>query len=235
MSRSMRLRVVFCLTTLSALYGITGCRNSSATHPQQIDSVGKPSGIPLIDAADTSDLNAVNSLLRNGVDVDDVDKGSYTALHHAAHCGDIRVVRALLAGGANVNAQSRDGVTPLVYSIDMMCAQPAITLALIQAGADVNLAPDGDDSALLVATTESSNEVVRRLLERGANVNRQDDRGNTPLHLAVENGLTDRVALLLQYGAQVDLRNAQGQTPLDLTDTNHPEIRDLLEKGSRRQ
>jgi ankyrin repeat protein len=51
--------------------------------------------------------------------------------------------------------------------------KPEITLALINAGADVNVAESDGDTALWIATTESSLEVMEALLKKGADPNVQ--------------------------------------------------------------
>lgn len=191
---------------------------------------------PLMKAAADSDASAVKRLLRGGAPVNDADVDGYTALHLAAHCGEVTIVKMLLKAGANVNAKTKQGVTPLLSSIDMMCPTPGVTLALIRAGADVNDADSRGSNALCYATTESSIEVMKELLKRGADPNvlckSMEDR---PLHLSALNGFTDRVELLLEAGADPQLRNSAGQTALEVANKNYPHIRHLLEKYSGRR
>jgi ankyrin repeat protein len=215
---------------------MTACQREAVVPPEQPDTrIGQT---PLMMAARSSDLSSVRKLLMSGVDVNARDINDSTALHYAAaSCGDVRVVKVLLASGADVNARNKKNVTPLLDSINMACDKTDITLILIQAGADVNVAESGDgDTALWIATTESSSEVVEELLKKGANPNAQATGvgwiGYTPLHMAALNGLTDRVQLLLQYGASVNIRNARGQTPLDVANKRSPETRHLLEEYS---
>jgi ankyrin repeat protein len=184
-------------------------------------------------AANDGNLAVVEVLLRAHADVNARTNDGYTPLHSAVHCRDVRVVRALLAAGADVNARTENNVTPLILSIDMAWGKPEITLTLIQAGADVNIAesPDGD-TALWIATTESALEVMEALLKKGANPNLQPRNGYTPLHIAAMNGLVDEVKLLLRYGAKPMIRDAGGRTPLDVTSNKRPEIKRLLESSS---
>ncbi len=213
---------------------MTACQRDALVPPEQPDT--RKGQTPLMMAARSSDLSSVRRLLRSGVGVNARDVYDSTALHYAAaSCGNVRVVKVLLASGADVNARNKGNVTPLIYSINMACDKTDITMALIEAGADVNVAESGDgDTALWLATTESSREVVKQLLKKGANPNAQATGvgwvGYTPLHMAALNGLTGRVQLLLQYGASVNIRNANGQTPLDVANKNSPETRHLLEE-----
>ena len=141
----------------------------------------------------------------------------------------------MLAARADINVRTKENVTPLITSLDMACGKPEISLALIRAGADVNVVESDGDTALWIATTESSLEVMKELLSKGANPNVQARGGDTPLHLAASNGLPDRAELLLQYGATTTIRNTQGQTPLEIVTQKSPETTDILNKYSHRQ
>lgn len=183
-------------------------------------------------------LPVVEALLNAHADVNASTPDGYTPLHVAVYWSDVRVVNALIRAHADVNARTKkDNITPLLRSIDMAFGKPEITLALIQAGADVNVAETGGYTALYVATTESSDEVVEALLKKGADPNVLVG-GDRPLHMAADNALTDKVELLLRYGADPTLRNAGGQTPLDVVNMNFPEkkpaeIRRMLEETRR--
>ncbi|MEZ5287446.1 MAG: hypothetical protein R2712_22135 [Vicinamibacterales bacterium] len=107
-------------------------------------------------------------------------------LYDAIDRGDAASVRALLADGADPDSRSR-GFTihfgerylspPLVWAIRQN--QPAIALALVEAGAD----PDthdarGGPSALVLAEQQGMPEVVRALVARGAH--RTAEPGRAP-------------------------------------------------------
>ncbi len=208
------------------------CGREAVTRTQE-KRVQQGGSMTLFAAAEQGDLSGVQKLLRLGVDVNQRDADGYIALHYAGRCGDLRVVRSLLAAGADVNARSKDGVTPLMASIDMAFGKPDITLALLEAGSDVNAVDSQGHTALWIATTESSVDVMRELLRRGANPNvRLVAGGNTPLHMAAMNGLAERVELLLRFGANATARNDRGQTPLDLASGRSAETRRLLERAA---
>lgn len=75
---------------------------------------------------------------------------------------------------------------------------------LLEAGADVNCAIDGDGSPLIGAAREGRLEVVRLLLERGADPNMAVRGDGNPLIMAAREGHAEVVALLLDRGARVD-------------------------------
>jgi ankyrin repeat protein len=107
-----------------------------------------------------------------------------------------------------------------------------ISMALMRAGADVNVADSNGETALWAAATTGPDEVFDELLRRGANPNVRVTAmgfpGYTPLHMAAYSGSTKKVALLLQYGADPAIRNDEGQTPLDITNVKFEEVRKLL-------
>jgi len=235
---STRMAVI----VLSAALGVSpiafiGCQRDVIAHSPQLDAKGRKMLTPLMNAAGNGDLPSVEKLLRNDANVNATDIDGYTALHYAAHCGDIRVVRALLVAGADINARTKGNVTPLMNSVNMACGKPEITLSLIQSGADVNVADSNGETALWIATTESSPEVMEALLRKGADPDVQSKSlgftGDTPLHMAASNGLREPVELLLRYGAKATIRNARGQTALDVVNEKWPEIRDLFAKHKR--
>jgi bla regulator protein blaR1 len=76
---------------------------------------------------------------------------------------------------------------------------------LLDQGADVNAAVDGDGSALIVAAREGYLQLVRLLLDRGADVNLAVSGDGAPLIMAAREGHLAIVRLLLDRGAEIDL------------------------------
>src|SRR5579863_7026868 len=159
----------------------------------------------LMTASANGDLGRVQQLLRDGAKVNQRDRNGKTAIHYAAQSKNVVVVQTLIQAGADVNATSAGNVTPLMLSVDMAFGQPDISLALIKAGADVNAADEDGNTALIIAATESSDEVFQTLLEKGANVNARGLNGGTALHYAAMNAFSDRARLLLAHGADVTI------------------------------
>lgn len=75
---------------------------------------------------------------------------------------------------------------------------------LLNAGANVNCAIDGDGSPLIGAAGSGHLAAVRLLLDRGADPNMPVQGDGNPLIMAARNGHADVVALLLDRGANVN-------------------------------
>lgn len=197
--------------------------------PNEKDSIGYTA---LHYAAANGNIEIVNALLEAGADVNSSAADGYTALHAAGTERSLSVVQALLGAKANVNAKTTNNVTPLMCSLASPYGDDKVSLALIEAGADVTVVGPKGETALWLATTNSSPQVLEQLLKKGANPNVQVTSagfsGDTPLHIASSNGLSAQVELLLGYRANPEIRNADGKTALDLVDEKHSEIRKLI-------
>jgi hypothetical protein len=77
-------------------------------------------------------------------------------------------------------------------------------VALLDAGANVNVAIEGDGSPLIGAARQGHAEAVRLLLERGADPNRPVPGDGSPLIMAAREGHLAVVELLLERNASVD-------------------------------
>jgi beta-lactamase regulating signal transducer with metallopeptidase domain len=77
-------------------------------------------------------------------------------------------------------------------------------VALLDAGANVNAAIEGDGSPLIGAARQGHVEAVRLLLERGADPNRPVPGDGSPLIMAAREGHLAVVELLLERNASVD-------------------------------
>ena len=84
----------------------------------------------------------------------------------------------LLARGAKLDTPDRDGVTPLLASVERR--HLGITRRLLEAGARVELADQEGRTALHQAAAEGLTGEVRLLLQAGASAQARDRHGLTP-------------------------------------------------------
>jgi ankyrin repeat protein len=151
---------------------------------------------PLMVAARTGRIDAVNTLLARGADPNVTeDWRGQTALMWAAAEGHAAVIDALVARGAGVHVRSNGGFTPLLFAARE--GRIAAVDALMKAGADMNdslpvrrrpaqnatspATPETGPNAFLLAAANAHYELAARLLDRGADPN-VAPQGYTALH-----------------------------------------------------
>lgn len=123
------------------------------------------------------------------------------SLLRAAEAGDVALCSHILDAAANSSSTASLSATVLQPIIDCV---------------DQNGA-----SALMIACTRDSVELVSLLLQRGANVHLYRHHGQyTALHSSCARGFTEIARLLLNAGANVDSTDAIGATPLSLACAN---------------
>jgi len=119
-----------------------------------------------------------------------------TPLMQAVHTADARMVSIVLGAGANPNAKGVAGITPLLAAV----FDEAKTRALVNAGADVNIASaDGRAPLHAAAMREGSLPIVKLLLAKGADPNAAPARAanRVPLRSA---GDIDTIRALIAAG-----------------------------------
>ena len=104
-----------------------------------------------------------------------------------------------------MNAANDLGATPLWIASENGSA--AMVKALLQAGANPNLALLLGETPLMVAARSGNADVVEQLIAKGAEVNARAARGQTALMWAVAQQHPDVVKVLLAHGADVHARS----------------------------
>src|SRR5215467_376021 len=186
--------------------------------------------------ARTNNLEAARLLLNHGANVNAVEKWrEQTPVMWAAAEGQAAMVKELVAHGADVNARSHvndwerqvtaearaiarpaGGLTPLLYAARQGCV--GCTKALVEGGADLNLADPDGVSPLLLSILNMNFDVAAYLIDKGANVNKWDWWGQSPLYAAVD-------VNTIPHGGRPDRPSLDETTSLQI-------IEMLLQKGA---
>jgi uncharacterized protein len=176
------------------------------------EKAGNSPGRELQMATFKNDVQAIGTLLSQGVSPNVRDDYGYTPLMIAAKEGYAEAVSTLLNAGADPNVRDRRGRTPLMAAIEN--GHNSIALLLLSRGARPNAQWEYGYTALIPAAGSGAVSVVNALLERGANPNIEAYEGGTPLMAAASAGSLPVVELLLSAGAKVDARDKRGTTAL---------------------
>ena len=146
---------------------------------------------------------------------------------------DAPKVREILSSGVNVNSENDGGEFPL----ETACwhGNKEIVELLIENGADVNYADEGEfRTALMMASHHGHAEIVQLLLKHGADVNAEDDYNATSLTRAAEEGHLEIVHLLLEYGANPNVREERGKIASELAEeSKHFEVAEFIRSNSK--
>ena len=102
------------------------------------------------------------------------------SIYDAALFGDIKAIKQHLAAGTDVENKDPFGLTPL-----SLAKNKEIIKLLINAGAEVNYAPENGITSLANAVLRKDKESAKLLISSGANVNSIDREGSTPLNTAI--------------------------------------------------
>jgi ankyrin repeat protein len=193
--------------------------NAALSSGIQVNRLGGPDALSaLMRASGWGRGDVVTALLKAGAKPDLMTNGM-TALHHAAARGHADVIRQLVAAKANPNARTSGTTndTPLFAAVK--ANQPAAVRALIDAGADTNIA-DLMETPLERAIHDAHTPVVREILKGDrSRVNvRHPSAKESPLHGALwcrnRDYNVELIQTLLGAGADTSAVDHNRDTPL---------------------
>lgn len=140
-----------------------------------------------------------------------------TALHYAVKAGNLAAVNSLI-GHIDLDIQeAAEGKTALHYAIEG--ALDNIALALIDAGANVNIASGNpvNPYPLHLAVVTNRKKIVEKLLRTDVLINQLSlVGGKTALHKAAEIGLFEIVVMLVKKRADMQITDNRGRTALHI-------------------
>jgi len=174
-------------------------------------------GTALLAAANSRNPRAVALLLDLGADPNAATKKNETALHNAATAGVEESVHLLLAKGAKVNISDDRGYSALMYAAASESRNAASVKMLLDKGADVNCAGEGETPRSLAA--KRGHTEVARLL----GVSAEDAKQSS--HVAAEKGARRAVPAAVQQA--LSLLEKQSHTFIRTAGCNSCHAQDL--------
>lgn len=124
----------------------------------------------------------------------------FTALHLSVFFGQTAVMRLLLERGAEVNvtAQNSMKVRPIHSAAAFRDEARGLEMvtALVEAGAELNVAQEGGWTPLHQAAAHGEARLVEFLLRHGADPAARSDDGRVPAQMAEESGHTEAASAL---------------------------------------
>lgn len=201
-----------------------------------VESPNREGQTALMTVARTDRVDAARVLVERGANVNAREQWrGQTALMWAAAQSRPQMVKFLIEQGAEVNARSAirewprkvtaepraqnrpsGGLTALLFAAREGCVECA--RALVEGGADIDMADPDNISPLLMATLNARWDVAAYLIEAGANPNKWDTWGRAPLYATVDYHT-------VPHGGRPDRPSADQTTPLQVMEM-------LLEAGA---
>lgn len=171
-------------------------------------------------------IDMVKGLVACGSQAHTLSIEMHGAITTASGQGHVDIVEFLLNQGANINSSQSHSLFmrgmphPLLLwrlTSPLHAATASIHLSvvklLLKRGADVNVQEEDGSTALHIAVTESSPEIVEILLDYDADPNIAGPHGGA-LYLAAQQGHLNIVTQLIDKKAILELRVLSGVTPL---------------------
>ncbi|XP_008552920.1 putative ankyrin repeat protein RF_0381 [Microplitis demolitor] len=175
-------------------------------------------------AADTSDEELLDYLLKKKANLNINNDDWGTPLHIAVTRENIKIVKRLIENGADINSPRGSFVwTPLHTAIENLNTE-AIKL-LIDKGADVNAACDDEIrtgcTPLHLAIETNNEEIVKLLMKKNVDVNATMKLFGSPIFSASTLGNSEIIKSLIKHGADINL-------PVDDKDSPYYQFTSLL-------
>lgn len=153
-------------------------------------------------AAESGDVELIDSLIQYGAILTAKDVQGWTPLCTAVFYNQIKAVKALHKHGAKINETPNQDSNYLIDAIYRNQTQMAMTL--IELGAIAHHKLSNGTTALHVAASMGQTQLIRVLLQNNADISAIDAHGDTPLTMAVRRGHQDTIEFLLARGALDD-------------------------------
>ena len=206
-------------------------------HGVDVDRHGMHGFTPLILAVSKQQAWMVELLLENGAEIGLTDEEGWNALDMAAFRQDGELVALLVDHGAEPGIQEAvslgriDQVRDLVAA-DRSCLERQciggnrplgialkhghleVARWLVEAGANVAVRNEEQETMLHLAARGNLAEMVGLLIERGAEVDARDRSEETPLHETTFTDCAASARALIAAGADVEAQNSSHITPL---------------------
>ena len=168
----------------------------------------------------------VDLLIQKGANVNAATKSGFTALAFATTKNDSASVRLLIKAGADPNYALPDKDKTKMLLVAGAYESTKAAIALLDGGADPNVADRRGRTPLHIAAQAGFLELVRKLVSKGANLTARTEKTSvtsggffralsgqqTPLLLAAKFNQVDVMRVLIEAGADTKLKTQDGTT-----------------------
>ncbi|KAI9312000.1 hypothetical protein BX666DRAFT_1866827 [Dichotomocladium elegans] len=222
-------------------------KHMAESYRQLSEVLGKRVSLPstlsesTFDALDNDDDDEHKLVDRNDLDEETKRTKMNKLFSRAVSSGDTNRVTQLLHNKKlskyiDVNAKDEDGATPLIYAACF--GKIEIAQALLEAGAKTNVQDSGTGwSALMWATTNKHESIVKILVDHGASAQTRSAKGRTVFDFVNSNNSSGKIAEILAANPRDSLSSAASVAECDFYYQSTLEGYDsfMVEEEERRQ
>lgn len=183
----------------------------------------------MMEAVVKEDLNAVESLVKQGANINYIDPWNNCAVFTAAWEGNIKALDLYHRLGAVLELEDNNPLCNAAYNGQLTSVKWLIENG---ANADFSFQKTGENALhytiCKTSEMEARTEIVKLLIDAGANVNKKTNvgtetlcfmreaflKGETPLHRAAAYANEQIIKLLLEAGANPSEKDANGDSPI---------------------
>ena len=181
---------------------------------------------PLMVAAFSGKLNAVEWFLEKGATVSCVDNTEWNTLHYAAQGGDTDIISLIHTHLPNIESKTGEGLTPLMLAA--FCGKLHVVKWFLEKGATVTSVGSNRWNVLHFAAQGGDPDTIDLILTHLPDIESKTADGKTPLIIAVLHGKLQGVKCLLERGANPSAKDNDGQDSLHHASSLDSDIFDLL-------
>jgi ankyrin repeat protein len=181
-------------------------------------------------------LDLIDTLVSKGADLNMINTSNgETALHLAIRNGLYEVAEKLINYGADITIFDKQGRNVLHTAVGSN-QYGIIKLLFLKFGDKIDIDTKTNDnlgeSALISASRNSFNEIIKLLISFNVTINATDNNGQSALHWCAKVNNCQGAILLLENGANINLQDENEKTPLSVAidELNTNEIIQLLVK-----
>ncbi|KAI7877820.1 hypothetical protein K492DRAFT_212796 [Lichtheimia hyalospora FSU 10163] len=170
---------------------------------------------PTYDVPSDNDDNLDEVMDRNDWDDDKKRAKMNKMFSRAVSSGDVDRVTQLLSNDRtkeyiDVNAKDEDGATPLIYAACF--GKVEIAQALLEAGAKTDIQDSSGWSALMWATTNKHESIVKVLMDHGASAQTRSAKGRTVFDFVQSSNSNEKIAEILATNPRDSLSSSMSCT-----------------------
>ena len=167
---------------------------------------------PLMVAAFSGKLNAVEWFLEKGATVNCVDNTGWNTLHYAAQGGDTDIISLIHTHLPNIESKTGEGHTPLMVAA--LCGKLHAVKWFLEKGATVACESNRGWNTLHYAAQGGDTDIISLIHTHLPNIESKTGEGHTPLMVAALCGKLHAVKWFLEKGATVACESNRGWNTL---------------------